>query len=148
MRASSARYLSKQFPTAGKVVGFDLSPHMVIAGRFMAGEDQARALCCALCVRQGQPYGLLFIAWCELCTVTDTTTEYLVVILAARTNLASILLPLEKDSSQRYNIAFFSRSGHYKPKKFIHVRTCEIRCIALVLRDLFVFSTIFMRTIR
>lgn len=35
-----ARYLAEQFPAAGAAVGFDLSPHMVLAGQFRAQEDE------------------------------------------------------------------------------------------------------------
>lgn len=32
-------YLAEQFPQAGKVIGIDLSPHMVVAGRYMLAEE-------------------------------------------------------------------------------------------------------------
>lgn len=34
------RYLAEQFPSAGKVVGVDLSPYMLLTGRFMQQEDE------------------------------------------------------------------------------------------------------------
>ncbi|CAM9855084.1 unnamed protein product, partial [Hapterophycus canaliculatus] len=37
---STSRYLAEQFPSAGKVVGFDLSPHMLLTGRHMQREDK------------------------------------------------------------------------------------------------------------
>ncbi|CAM9798698.1 unnamed protein product [Scytosiphon promiscuus] len=37
---TSTRYLAEQFPSAGKVVGIDLSPHMLLTGRHMQQEDK------------------------------------------------------------------------------------------------------------
>ncbi|CBJ49027.1 conserved unknown protein [Ectocarpus siliculosus] len=37
---TSTRYLAEQFPSAGKVVGVDLSPYMLLTGRFMQQEDE------------------------------------------------------------------------------------------------------------
>lgn len=36
---TSTRYLAKQFPSAGKVIGLDLSPHIVLTGRFISADD-------------------------------------------------------------------------------------------------------------
>ncbi|CAM9565530.1 unnamed protein product [Sphacelaria rigidula] len=38
---TSTRYLAKQFPSAGRIIGVDLSPHMVLTGQFMNAEDHA-----------------------------------------------------------------------------------------------------------
>ncbi|CAN0269063.1 unnamed protein product [Ectocarpus fasciculatus] len=38
---TSTRYLAEQFPSAGKVVGVDLSPYMLLTGRFMQQEDES-----------------------------------------------------------------------------------------------------------
>ena len=40
MLAAFNRYLAEQFPNAGKVVGIELSPHMLLTGRFMQQEDE------------------------------------------------------------------------------------------------------------
>ncbi|CAM9854194.1 unnamed protein product [Pylaiella littoralis] len=37
---TSTRYLAKQFPSAGKLVGVDLSAHMLLTARFMQREDE------------------------------------------------------------------------------------------------------------
>lgn len=37
---TSTRYLAEQFPSAGKVLGVDLSPHMLLTGRFMLEENE------------------------------------------------------------------------------------------------------------
>lgn len=42
--ALSSRYLAEQFPSAGRVVGVDLSPYMLLTGRFMQQEDEVRFL--------------------------------------------------------------------------------------------------------
>ena len=39
----SSRYLAEQFPSAGKVVGIDLSPHMVLTGRHFQQEDEVNS---------------------------------------------------------------------------------------------------------
>lgn len=35
-----SRYLAEQFPSAGKVMGIDLSPHMLLTGRHMQEEEK------------------------------------------------------------------------------------------------------------
>lgn len=38
------RYLAEQFPSAGRIIGVDLSPHMVLTGQLMNAEDPVSCL--------------------------------------------------------------------------------------------------------